>query len=119
MLMSQLLADAYGCEPSIESSDALMAAALAGAAAVGAQVVGDVTIRYVPHGLTVGVFLAESHLVLTTWPEHRLLLIDILLCNPEMDPDRVVDEITGRLCPAGEVVRHRVGRRISDRPDQA
>ena len=119
MLMSQLLADAYGCEASIESSDALMAAALAGAAAVGAQVVGEATVQYVPHGLTVAVFLAESHLVLTTWPEHRLLLIDVLLCNPEMDADRVVDEIAARLCPAGEVVRHRITRSISDRPHAA
>jgi S-adenosylmethionine decarboxylase len=119
MLMTQVLADAYHCEPSIEESDALMAAAVAGAAAVGATVVGESTVRYVPHGLTVAVFLAESHLVLTTWPEHRLLLIDVLLCNPEMDPDVVIDEIVRRLCPAGEVVRQRIPRRIADGPGGA
>ena len=42
---------------------------------MGATVVGESTVRYVPHGLTIAVFLAESHIVLTTWPEHRLLLI--------------------------------------------
>ena len=46
--------------------------------------------------------------VLTTWPEHRLLLIDTLLCNAEMDADVAVDEIVRRLCPAGEVVRQRI-----------
>ena len=117
MLMTQVLADAYHCEASIEDGEALMAAALAAAAAVGATVIGETTIRYVPHGLTVAVFLAESHLVLTTWPEHRLLLIDTLLCNPEMDPDIAVDEIVRRLCPAGEVVRQRILRRIADWPD--
>ena len=119
MLMTQVLADAYHCEASIEDGEALMAAALAAAAAVGATVIGETTIRYVPHGLTVAVFLAESHLVLTTWPEHRLLLIDTLLCNPEMDPDVAVDEIVLRLCPAGEVVRQRIPRRIADWPDDA
>jgi S-adenosylmethionine decarboxylase len=119
MLMTQILADAYGCEPSIEDSEALMAAALAGATAVGATVIGESTIRYVPHGLTVAVFLAESHLVLTTWPEHRLLLIDTLLCNPEMDANVAIDEIIRRLCPAGEVVRHRVQRHVADRPNGA
>ena len=79
MLMTQVLADAYRCEAGIEDADALMAAAIAGAAAVGATVVGESTVRYVPHGLTIAVFLAESHIVLTTWPEHRLLLIDTLL----------------------------------------
>ena len=95
MLMTQVLADAYHCEASIEDGEALMAAALAAAAAVGATVIGETTIRYVPHGLTVAVFLAESHLVLT------------------------VDEIVRRLCPAGEVVRQRIPRHIADWPDAA
>ena len=105
MLMTQVLADAYRCEAGIEDADALMAAAIAGAAAVGATVVGESTVRYVPHGLTIAVFLAESHIVLTTWPEHRLL-----------DADIAVDEIVRRLCPAGEVVRQRIPRRIADGP---
>jgi len=119
MLMTQVLADCYACEASIEDAEALMAAAIAGAAAVGATVVGESTVRYVPHGLTIAVFLAESHIVLTTWPEHRLLLIDTLLCNPDMDADVTIDEIVRRLCPAGEVVRSRVPRRIADRPSEA
>jgi S-adenosylmethionine decarboxylase len=119
MLMTQVLADCYACEASIEEVDALMAAAIAAAAAVGATVVGESTVRYVPHGLTIAVFLAESHIVLTTWPEHRLLLIDTLLCNAEMDPDVAIDEIVRRLCPAGEVVRQCVPRRIADKPNEA
>ena len=116
MLMTQMLADAYGCDASIEDADALMQAALVAATAVGATVVGETTVRYVPHGLTVAVFLAESHIVLTTWPEHRLLLVDTLLCNPDMDPNAAIDAIARRLCPAGEVVRHRIVRRIADGP---
>lgn len=116
MLMTQVLADAYGCEASIEDADALMAAAMAAAKAVGATIVGESTVRYVPHGLTIAVFLAESHIVLTTWPEHRLLLIDTLLCNPDMNPDVAIDAIVERLCPAGEVVRQRIPRRIGDSP---
>jgi S-adenosylmethionine decarboxylase len=96
-----------------------MAAAMAAASAVGATVVGESTVRYVPHGLTIAVFLAESHIVLTTWPEHRLLLIDTLLCNPDMDADVAIDAIVQRLCPKGEVVRSRVPRRIADRPSEA
>ena len=119
MLMTQVLADCYGCEASIEDADSLMAAAMAAAGAVGATVVGESTVRYVPHGLTIAVFLAESHIVLTTWPEHRLLLVDTLLCNPDMDADVAIDAIAQRLCPRGEVVRSRVPRRIADRPNEA
>src|SRR5438105_3393865 len=46
MLMTQVLADAYGCEAAIEDADALMAAAMAAAAAVSATVVGESTVRY-------------------------------------------------------------------------
>lgn len=119
MLMTQVLADCYACEPSIEDADALMAAATAAAEAVGATIVGESTVRYVPHGLTIAVFLAESHIVLTTWPEHRLLLIDTLLCNADMDADVAIDAIVRRLCPSGEVVRSRVPRRIADKPGEA
>jgi S-adenosylmethionine decarboxylase len=116
MLMTQILADIYGCEPAIEDPESLIAAARAGAAAVKATVVGETTIRYVPHGLTVGVFLAESHIILTTWPEHKLLLLDVLLCNPGMDHDVVVAEIVGRLAPFARVVRHAVKRYIAAEP---
>lgn len=114
--MTQLLADMYGASPLIEDEGAVVAAAKAGAGIVGATVVGEISVRYVPHGLTVAVFLAESHLVLTTWPEFRLLMVDVLLCNPTMDHHRVVDEIARRLCPNGEVIRHDVARVIAAAP---
>src|SRR5262249_54721888 len=119
MLMTQVLADCYACEASIEDADALMAAAMAAAAAVGATVVGESTVRYVPHGLTVAVFLAESHIVLPTWPQHRLLLIDTLLCTPHTDPECAIDAVVQRLCRACEVVLRRVPRRIANRPGEA
>lgn len=116
MLMMQMLADAYGCDDVIADAEILIGTGRAAVEAVGATVIGETTTRYVPHGLTIGLFLAESHLVLTTWPEHRLLLIDVLLCNPEMRPDAVVDVLAARLCPRGRVVRHRVMRRIAADP---
>ena len=88
-------------------------------AAAGGQVVAMTLGGLTPHGLTIAVFLAESHIVLTTWPEHRLLLIDTLLCNPDMDADVAIDAIVQLLCPRGEVVRSRVPRRIADRPNEA
>jgi len=116
VLMTQVMADAYGCNLLIEDADALLAAGQEAVAAVGATVIGETTVRYVPHGLTIGLFLAESHLVLSTWPEHQLLCIDTLLCNPEMSGDEVVDHLVARLCPDGEVVRHRIQRNLAAAP---
>jgi S-adenosylmethionine decarboxylase len=113
MIITQALAELYGCSADIEDEAALAEAARAGAAAVGATIVGEHAVRYVPHGLTVALFLAESHVVLTTWPEHRLLLVDVLLCNDAMDHRAVIAEIARRLCPEGQVVTHDVPRRIA------
>jgi S-adenosylmethionine decarboxylase len=116
MLMTQVLADLYRCGPVMDDPAALVEAAKTAAAAVGATIVGEYEVRYVPHGLTIAVFLGESHIVLTTWPEFRLTLVDILLCNPQMDPRSVTSHLKERICPDGEMVVHEVQRRIDAAP---
>lgn len=113
MIITQVLAEIYGTSAAIEDEAALAEAARAAAEAVGASIVGEHAVRYVPHGLTIALFLAESHIVLTTWPEYRLLLVDLLLCNPEMDHRVCIAEIARRLAPDGRVVTHDVPRRIA------
>lgn len=115
MLMTHALAELYDCLPLIEDEAALVAAARAAVQSVGATIIGEYEVRYVPHGLTVALFLAESHIVLTTWPEYRLLLLDVLLCNPQMDFSRVVAEIKRQVCPDGQITVHEVQRRIAER----
>jgi S-adenosylmethionine decarboxylase len=116
MLMTHVLAELYDCLPLIEDEASIAGALKSAAQSVGAGIVGEFGVHYIPHGLTVAVFLAESHMVLTTWPEHRLALLDVLLCNPAMDYDFVVAEIKERICPNGEMVIHRVPRKIAARP---
>lgn len=116
MMMTHLLAELYDCLPSIEDEGVLAAAARAAAEEVGATVIGNYEVRYVPHGLTVAVFLAESHIVLTTWPEYRLTLLDVLLCNPDMDHSRVAARIKREICPHGRMVVHDVPRKIAEAP---
>lgn len=117
MLMTHVLAELYGCSDAIADDVALAAAAREAAEAVGATVVGAYEVRYVPHGLTVAVFLAESHIVLSTWPEHRLVLVDVLLCNPTMDPHMVIARVKELICPDGTLATHDVPRRIADRAE--
>ena len=115
MLMTHILAELYDCPEVIHDATALAEAAKRAAQSVGATIVGEYEVRYVPHGLTIAIFLGESHIVLTTWPEFRLLLVDILLCNPEMDPRRVIEQIKLAVCPDGTMVVHETPRRIAAR----
>ena len=116
MLISQVLAELYDCTPLIGDEHKLIEVAKASARSVGATVVGEYAVSYVPHGFTVSVFLAESHIVLTTWPEFRLVLVDVLLCNASMNPHLVLDKIKESLCPSGVAVVHEVPRKIHSEP---
>ena len=65
--------------------------------------------RFVPHGVTAVLVLAESHILVSTWPEHRLALVDILLCNEAMDPARAWVAMAHLLEPR-EVVERAIER---------
>lgn len=116
MRIRQVLADMRNCDAVIEDEVRLLEAAIAAAKSVGATIIGEHAQRYVPHGITLILFLAESHIMLTTWPEYRMVLADILLCNPEMDENKAIDEIARRLCPNGVVERSFVTRHIEPLP---
>jgi S-adenosylmethionine decarboxylase len=119
MDLIHLVAELYGCGPALADEAALVGILERGAKRVGAQVVESARARYAPHGLTVAIFLAESHATLTTWPEHELALLDVLLCNDRMDPDAFLDAAVAELRPARGVRRQRVVRRIAPAPDPA
>ena len=63
--------------------------------------------------MTAVLFLAESHILVSTWPEHRSALIGILLCNDHMDSAVVADAVSTALC-APKSVRRRVKRIVVD-----
>ena len=87
--VQHLLIDALDCTGPLNDLEAIQAAMSRAAGAVGALEVGQAECRYVPHGVTAVLFLAESHILVSTWPEHRSALFDVMLCDPEMDLDRV------------------------------
>ncbi len=85
----------------------------AGAESVGATVVGQAECRYVPHGVTAVLFLAESHILVSTWPEHKTALVDVLLCNPSMDAEVVADAVLEAI-GAGRSEIRQVSRHLVD-----
>jgi S-adenosylmethionine decarboxylase len=113
--VTQLLVDARGCTGDLNDADSLAAAIRQAAITAGATPVGEVVSRFVPHGVTVALILAESHVVLSTWPEHRLALLDVMLCRPEMDPTQIWDALAPTLSPA-DVRQRRVVRAPFDPP---
>ena len=108
-----LLIDGFGCTGPLDDLEYIGAAMRAGAEAVGATVMGAAECRYVPHGVTAVLFLAESHILVSTWPEHKTALVDVLLCNSTMDAEVVADTILEALGAACSEIRQ-VSRQLVD-----
>mgnify|MGYP004006951889 CR=1 FL=1 len=100
MKIRHLLADLHGCTvPLLDDAEALLGLLTAAAARVGAHEYARTTARYVPHGVTAVLILAESHMIVSTWPEHQLALVEILLCNEDMDPEDAFEAVREGLLP--------------------
>jgi S-adenosylmethionine decarboxylase len=85
--------DAWVHHPSaLVDHEALRTLLHAAARAGGATVVGE-AFHVFPNGAVTGaLLLAQSHLSIHTWPEHRLLNVDLLSCGP-VDGDAVLQLI--------------------------
>jgi S-adenosylmethionine decarboxylase len=111
-----LLVDAPECGGPLNDGDLLLAALREAASVVGATEYGRARVLYVPHGVTAIVFLAESHMLISTWPEHGLALVDILLCNESMDPEKAWESLSQTLKPGGKVKKNIINRDVSGCP---
>ena len=105
MRIRQLLVEARRCAADLDDAEALQALLRAAAKAVGATEHAASTARFVPHGVTAILILAESHLLISTWPEHGLALVDLLLCNDSMDPLDAWAVVRAGLEPTDEVLQ--------------
>ncbi|MEE8524716.1 MAG: adenosylmethionine decarboxylase [Thermoanaerobaculia bacterium] len=86
-----LIAEYYGCDPSVlDDADRIRAHLEAAAAAVGATVVGEASHRFSPRGVTAVVLIAESHLSIHTWPSRGYAAVDVFTCGG-LDPRPACD----------------------------
>jgi len=99
MKLRQLFVDARGCGGNLNDPDGMGEAMKDAVTSVGANIVGSYETRFVPHGVTSVLILAESHFIISTWPEHQLVIADIFLCNEGMDARDVWNHIASFFKP--------------------
>jgi S-adenosylmethionine decarboxylase len=80
---------------------------------LGCTVLGELPVLFQPHGATLVLVLAESHLVVSTWPEHRLAHVDLFTCRADTDPEYAVGPILAVL--SGNVVHSQRVQRAGPR----
>jgi S-adenosylmethionine decarboxylase len=103
------LVDAGVDDPGVLTDATLLpAVARRAVAAGGGHVLDESLVRFPNGAITLVLVLAESHLSIHTWPEDRLLAIDLFSCG-SIDSSRVIDELRAGLALIDVSVR-RVGR---------
>jgi len=76
----------------------------------GATIVQKCFHAFSPHGLSGVIVIAESHLAIHTWPEHRAIAVDFFSCSQKLDVQAAIDhmrEAFGAIgCDVRKIVRN-------------
>lgn len=110
--VKEFIVDAYGCTENLSDAKGLERFARMAVESVGASVAEVACHRFQPHGLTLCLILKESHCIISTWPEHKLAIVNIFLCNSEMDATKCWSVLKSFLKPSSEVIHwvsHQIG----------
>lgn len=87
------LADLVECRYMPSTAEELQQLMERAAIASGATVVQSCFHRFSPYGLSGVVVIAESHLAVHTWPEHRTVCIDMFSCSTTIDAAKAIEII--------------------------
>lgn len=113
MTVTELIVDAYGCTANLSDADTLLKTAREAATSVGATIAEESCHKFQPHGLTLCLILKESHLIVSTWPEHQMAIVNVFLCNPQMSTHKVWEVLSRFLKPTRTTfhsVEHKIGK---------
>lgn len=107
-----IIAELFGCE-NITSIRHVRSALKKAAHLCGATVLHSRFHKFIPHGFTGYLLLAESHISIHTWPEHGYVALDIFTCG-NMQPKKAAEylkkEFAARRMSIREIKRGRCGK---------
>ena len=93
-----LLLELKECNPQLLNDVGFIRQALLSTAhELGATVIGESFHRFVPHGVTGIVAIAESHISIHTWPEIGYAAADIFACGSSFKPREAAAILVGKL----------------------
>jgi S-adenosylmethionine decarboxylase len=110
MLGSQVVLDLYECATDhLDDLDWVRTTLVDAARAAGATIVETVFHKFAPCGISGVVVIAESHLAIHIWPEHRYAAVDVFTCGENVQMD-VASAFLEREFGARRTVQRRFAR---------
>ena len=83
----ELLVDLYGCKGNLDNVEFLTEVLKGAAHRMGSKIIKITSHKFSPTGTTIIVILAETHISIHTWPEHKYAALDVFICSKEIDPE--------------------------------
>ena len=94
----QILIEFYDCDSKVLTNrDRIRQYMLEAANHAGATVISDTFHHFKPDGISGVVVIAESHISIHTWPEHRYAAVDVFTCGDSVDPWSVPNYLQEKL----------------------
>lgn len=116
-LIHEWVVDAYGCAGDLSDIAHFEKIAREALEKIGATVAAKAEHKFQPHGVTLCLILKESHFIVSTWPEHRMMIVNIFLCNPRMNPSDVWEHFAREFRPS-KVNIQKVAHLLADKLEQ-
>ncbi len=106
-----LLLELYDCDSELLNDlDGVKNALVEAATRAHATIVDVVFHEFNPFGISGVVVIAESHLSIHTWPEHRYAAVDIFSCGETLEPLEAVNFLVAEFgCKRASVVEMKRG----------
>lgn len=89
----------------LKDSAKLIKATLKMAKDLNLTVVNQYMHKFEPHGLSLVLIIAQSHLAIHTWPEYSYMHIDIISCSKEADLSNLEQVLTKEFKPKKIIVK--------------
>lgn len=94
----QTMLELYGCNAALlDDTEYIRKSMLEAAEKANATIVQQFFHQFSPFGVSGTVVIAESHINIHTWPEHRFAAIDLFTCGVEMNITAACDYLMERL----------------------
>jgi S-adenosylmethionine decarboxylase len=93
-----LLVELFDCNKDILNNEGKVKEILTSAAKIcGAAVLNTSSHKFSPHGVSVIVMIAESHLSIHTWPEYNYAACDVFTCGNTLKPEDAAEYLVKKL----------------------
>ena len=97
-LANHQIVEFNNCEESkIDNSDFVRKIFLEAAKLGNATIVNECFHEFSPYGITGVLVIAESHISIHTWPEHKYAAVDIFSCGNKVDFNKIINYLKDKL----------------------